>query len=798
MRNSNYTVWRMGTILAVLLFLTGVLSCSRIEDPSAPEEAVPQDCRPRTFYAHTPSGESKTYVDAYGTLHWSTDDAIAVFQSSTNEKYLFGGESGDLFGVFDKVDASVPSTPFSTNYALYPWSAGASSSSEGTLVFTLPDTQTYVAGSIAQGSNPMVAVTETSASDEFMFQNLCGLLQIRIYGGATVRSIRFSGNNNEVLCGAATVTASFGTAPSMSLSGEGGKTITLDCGVSGVVTGASAGDYTTFWLVVPPTVFSKGFSFEIERVSGEVSYQSTSKSVTIERGHVRPMTAFQVDPYPKELLSFSLSDGVNSYEAFEIKNDIISVQVPNGTDMSDMVATFTHNGTSVSVGGTPQTSGVDSQDFSDFSTPVEYEVTASDATTHIYSVRMFNLPVIYVDTPNKQAITSKEIWIPGATMTIRDTDGTVTVLGTQVKGRGNWTWTQAKKPYAIKLDKKASILGMPSHKRWCLLSNCLSYFFGNLMGYEMGRRTESLGWNPHGRYVELILNGTHVGCYLLTEQIKIDKNRLDITEIGSGDIAGEALTGGYLLTYDNTWDEVYKFKSAYFDLPVMFKIPDEDIPDEQFNYVQEYINNFEASLKDDDRLAKHEYRDYIDVDSFIDQYLVWEIAGIPESQSWSDFTVPRSVYFHKNRGGKLRAGPVWDFDIYFFRKKEMECNDCQYYGDLFRDPAFVQRVKEKWPVLHARLNGSGGKKSMVQYLDSLHTVVRDAAIRDRVIWPWAGYAKRVTVDEQYNQIRDGLPDKLDWLDGQFAAMSVTFDDKGTGTEDYGGQGDKTGDFGFGF
>lgn len=87
---------------------------------------------------------------------------------------------------------------------------------------------------------------------------------------------------------------------------------------------------------------------------------------------------------------------------------------------------------------------------------------------------------------------------------------------------------------------------------------------------------------------------------------------------------------------------------------------------------------------------------------------------------------------------------------------------------------------------------------MVQYLDSLHTVVRDAAIRDRVIWPWAGYAKRVTVDEQYNQIRDGLPDKLDWLDGQFAAMSVTFDDKGTGTEDFGAQDDQTGDFGFGF
>lgn len=797
----------MGWLIVIGLIMAEAVSCSRLEVPENQTPENPQTEKPviveaKSFYASTPAKETKTYLGPDGTLYWSEDDLISVFQSSTNEQYLFGGEAGDMWGVFNKNDESVPSTPFSHNFALYPWLAGTTSPAEGTLAFILPDTQTYAAGSIASGTNPMVAVTETATSDEFQFQNLCGFLQIRIYGGATVRRIRFHGNNNEVLCGNATVSATYGSVPTLALSGEGGKVLTIDCGEGGVLTGETAGAYTPFWLVVPPTVFSKGFTFEIERTSGDVSYQSTSNSITVERSHARPMSAFRVDPYPKEMLTFSLSDGVNSYEAFEIKNDIISVQVPNGTDMSDLVATFTHNGSSVSVGGTPQTSGVDSQDFSDFATPVQYVVTASDASTRTYSIRMFNLPVIYVDTPNKQAITSKEIWIPGSTMTIRDTDGTVTVLGTQVKGRGNWTWEQAKKPYAIKLDKKASILGMSTHKRWCLLSNCLSYFFGNLMGYEMGRRTESLGWNPHGRYVELILNGTHVGCYLLTEQIKIDKNRLNITEIGSGDIAGEALTGGYLLTYDNTWDELYKFKSAYHNLPVMFKIPDEDIPDVQFNYVQEYINNFEASLKDDDRLAKHEYRDYIDVDSFIDQYLVWEIAGIPESQSWSDFVVPRSVYFHKDRGGKLRAGPVWDFDIYFFRKKEMECNDCQYYGDLFRDPAFVQRVKEKWPILHERLNGvfegKDPRKSMVQYLDSLHTVVRDAAIRDREIWPWAGYAKRVTVDEQWTQIREGLPSKLDWLDAQFAAMSVTFDNKGTGTQDFGDQTDGTGDFGFGF
>lgn len=804
------------SFLPAFVILTG--ACAKITEPSGeiisanPGNDHPATKWARVYYGATPSysGDTKTALDGAANMFWNTGDMISLFQSSTNEQYLFSGEDGSNWSEFVKNDESVPGAAYAHTYALYPWAAGVASTTEGTLTFTLPDTQPYAIKSFAQNANPMIAVTADAVSNELKFQNLCAFLQLRIYGDATVRRIRFYGNNNEVLCGDATVTASYGSAPSLALSGEGGKVLTIDCGEGGITLGASAEAYTPVWLVVPPVSFTKGFTFEIERVSGEVSTKSTAKSVTLTRGHAQPMTPFEVEVSPKELFSFSLSAGGNEYKAFEIQDNIVSIQVPNSVDMTDMTANFTFAGESVSVGGVNQTSGVNSHDFSEFTTPIEYVVTASDASTRTYTIRMFNLPIVTIETPGRTPITdaNKDIWQDGSVVSIRETslDGksTVTTYTAEVRGRGNSSWNQPKKPYAIKLSKKAEILGMAKHKRWVLLANTFGYFFGHPIGYEMSRRTESMSWAPHGEYVELFLNGVFLGNYRLTEQIKIDENRVNITSMSSSDIAGDAVTGGYLLTYDNTWDERYKFHSQYYNMPVMFKDPDPDpdkgegtLPDEQMNYIQDYINTLEASLKDANRLKAREYADYIDVDTYIDQYFVWEMAGRFQSDLgyYTDFAAPRSVWFNKDRNGKLKAGPVWDFDTYMFVDQVFRCNKAQYYGELFKEPGFVARVKEKWPAYRARLDENGG---MEGYLDELYSVVKYSARRDHQMWPWTSYQVPRTVDEQYDIIKAGITAKLDWLGEQIAAMKVNYDDKSGGNEDYSDQQDKGGDFGFEF
>ena len=99
---------------------------------------------------------------------------------------------------------------------------------------------------------------------------------------------------------------------------------------------------------------------------------------------------------------------------------------------------------------------------------------------------------------------------------------------------------------------------------------------------KLGECTQ-MEWTPRGEYVELVVNGQHLGNYFLCEQVKIDENRVNIAEI---DADSDDITGGYLMELDVNYDEAFKFKSAVKNLPWMFKEPYEDISDAMFKYMQ--------------------------------------------------------------------------------------------------------------------------------------------------------------------------------------------------------------------
>ena len=92
----------------------------------------------------------------------------------------------------------------------------------------------------------------------------------------------------------------------------------------------------------------------------------------------------------------------------------------------------------------------------------------------------------------------------------------------------------------------------------------------------------------------------------------MDKNRVNVDELDEGEV-----DGGYIMELDSYYDEVNKFKSSRKSLPYMFKDPDE-VDSQQFAYIRNYVNNLEDALYDNARFAAGEYRDYIDVDSFVD------------------------------------------------------------------------------------------------------------------------------------------------------------------------------------
>lgn len=335
------------------------------------------------------------------------------------------------------------------------------------------------------------------------------------------------------------------------------------------------------------------------------------------------------------------------------------------------------------------------------------------------------LVTVYINTEKEAPIVSKEDYL-NATLSIRgaSADENLEDVVCQVRGRGNTTWYWPKKPYLIKLDKKESVLGMPKHKRWVLLANFLDRtLMRNLVSMKVASMT-GLEWTPRCRPVELVLNGKHRGTYLLIEQVRVDKNRVNIMEMTKEDNTGEALTGGYLLECDFHYDNEVQWIDPHGTcgqmkggIPFGIKSPDpEDITTAQLTYIKNYISEAaEALYGADFQDAEKGYAKYLDVDSFVDYWLVFEVMGNHELGN------PGSVYMHKDRGGKLVAGPCWDFDwgILSYRtsphgKTGLINKKAIWYARLFEDPVFAEKVKNRYQELLPQL------ETIPDYMDALH------------------------------------------------------------------------------
>lgn len=299
------------------------------------------------------------------------------------------------------------------------------------------------------------------------------------------------------------------------------------------------------------------------------------------------------------------------------------------------------------------------------------------------------LPVVFLNTEGGAAIKSKVDWTPA----------TLRLEGEQypcsVRGRGNTTWEWPKKPYAIKLEKKASLFGMPAHKRWVLLANFMDRtLMRNIVSMKVASLT-SLAWTPSSECVELVLNGEHQGTYLLIEQVRVDNDRVNIDE-----------DEGFLLEldfhYDNEiqWIEPLGRCAQRSDgIPFGIKYPDsEDISPDRVREIRNYVSEVSAAVYGPG-FADPEagYARYLDVDSFIDYWIVFEVMGNHELGN------PGSVFMHKDKGGRLTAGPCWDFDwgVLSYRTSPAARTGlinagAIWYAQLFKDPAFRSRLKARY------------------------------------------------------------------------------------------------------
>ena len=262
--------------------------------------ATPDAKEAEEFFATIEDASTRVFVDDDLMVLWHADDRVSIFNKYTyNQQYRFTGNTGANSGSFTKVpnDDFVTGNTLSYVYAIYPYKESTEISNQGVLTIDLPATQSYAENSFGIGANTMVSCSE---GNELLFKNLCGYIMLKLYGDdVTVKSLSIKGNDDEPLAGKASVNASVDNAPSLTFDASATKEITLNFDTP-VTLGTNAETATTFWLVVPPTTFSKGITLTVKDNKNGEFKKSTTASLQVSRNTLKRLTALQVNPEPSD------------------------------------------------------------------------------------------------------------------------------------------------------------------------------------------------------------------------------------------------------------------------------------------------------------------------------------------------------------------------------------------------------------------------------------------------------------------------------------------------------------------
>ena len=281
--------------------------------------------------------------------------------------------------------------------------------------------------------------------------------------------------------------------------------------------------------------------------------------------------------------------------------------------------------------------------------------------------------------------------------------------------RGSSSQALDKKPYGFTTlledddsNNNVSLLGMPSENDWVL--NSLAYDPSMIRDYLSYTLASNMGnYAPRVAYIEVVVNGDYKGVYFLTEKVKRDSDRVNLKKIADDENSFPELTGGYIVKADKTTggDEIAWTMPNYggWDTNFLHHYPKtEDITNEQDNYIENVFYDLAAQTNPANTSTVDGYPSMIDIPSFVDYMLMAEFASNPDSYQFS-------TYFHKDRGGKLRAGPIWDYNLSFgndlfvfgFDRSffdvwqfDFENRGAKFWRDLYQDETFNCYLAKRW------------------------------------------------------------------------------------------------------
>lgn len=416
-----------------------------------------------------------------------------------------------------------------------------------------------------------------------------------------------------------------------------------------------------------------------------------------------------------------------------------------------------------------------------------------------------NLPIVVLDTYNVDI--PDEPKIDGTMGIIYNGDNQLNQLSDPfnefygqiaIEKRGSTSNSFPMKSYGLEtrgpdsVNYNVSLFDWPSDNDWILYAPYTDKsLIRNVLTYDLGRQMGQ--YAPRTKLCEVILNGSYIGVYVLMERIKINPGRVNVDPLNYTDTLNNQLTGGYIIKVDKTtsggviaWTSPYTAQAPSTG-PIYYQMHDPELdalhPD-QFNYIKNYVNNWETALKSVN-FANPQigFRAYADESSFIDFFIMNEL-----SKNVDGYRI--STFLHKKRvseGGKIHAGPLWDFNLGWGNANycqggqttgwEVNFNSvCQGNGAnmnpfwlnrMLQDTVFSNNLKCRWSDLRTSILSD---EHLMNYIDSLGMILEEPAERNYNRWPilgvyvWPNNFIGNTYQEELTYMKNWILARTAWMD----------------------------------
>jgi hypothetical protein len=450
----------------------------------------------------------------------------------------------------------------------------------------------------------------------------------------------------------------------------------------------------------------------------------------------------------------------------EIAGDSIVCWVSNIMPNKVLIPRFSYEGKSLTIDGKPAESGVTSFDFGK---PLKLTIS-SDLRTKDYEVYVYSytgLPVVWLTTAKMENISVSEKIYQGTVKIVENArtrkPGDVIEDNVKVKAVGPVSWVESKNDGSDQLGKNAyrftlntvkPVLDGPTCADWELLSNAIDpTLLHTQAGFHFGK-ISNLHFTPTFHFADLMLNERYYGTYLLGDVIDYTRERTDVG------------IDGYIVKIDASAAKA-NFKTAHIEQPVSVVYPSVTSGDDEYRNISNILKTADAALFSSNFTDADEgWQKYLDMDSFVDWYLINEIAKNEEGAFSAD------CYMNMKRDGKLRMGPLWKMEKSFGYDESSTSGflikEATWFDRLFQDPAFVAKVKERFTHFYNH------KNDILKEIDADAYYLRNAIPENNNKWEVFEAYTLSELNRQYKNevtaMKSWLEKRLDWLNEEFSKM----------------------------